>query len=84
MGGSKEHNIRPEDTVDRNKEQGASTEIGNTTLTLSLIFKSLSKIADQATFSCAHPHKAEGTGALEAVGYGSETKIPNVITIGYY
>jgi hypothetical protein len=84
MGGSKGHSIRPADAVGRDKEQGASTEIGNTTLTLSVIFKSLFKIADQATFSWAHPHKAEGTGALEAVGYGSETEITNVVPIGYY
>jgi hypothetical protein len=51
---------------------------------LSAILMSGSKIGDQATFSWAHPQKAEGTGALEAVGYGSETEIPNVVPIGYY
>jgi hypothetical protein len=60
MGGSKEHNIRPEDTVDRNKEQGASTEIGNTTLTLSLIFKSLSKIAVYGEIASREVSRGDG------------------------
>jgi hypothetical protein len=82
MEGSKEHNMQRENKVEMDKEREARTGGKHTTLTLTAIWRSPSKIADQATSSWAYAPKAEGTGSLEAVGYTNETGILSIVPIG--
>jgi hypothetical protein len=84
MGGSKENDIQRWKKVERDREQQSRTGAEHTTLTLSAILKSRSNIVDQTTSSWAHPHKAEGTGSLEVVGYGNDTAMYNIVPIGFY